>query len=661
VTAATFWREWARVTVLAAGAMSIADALLLQRSRGLFTGGFLAADHLDGTLDRVAFLAGSLIIDGAVAGAVAAVALYVLARRGLTRRAALGGAFLFAVGPLAVADVISYQLMRYLGVGFDLGLLFDLTGRSVSEMFAVASSHLLLPTLLIGLLAASVGGVIWMLNRLPGPRLAAPPARAFAVPALALLIGIIVFTVAVSVSDALTNGLARKPSGGAMRLVVVAVTDVDRDGFGLIGNMPDPDPFDASVFPYAADRPGNGVDENGVAGDLPPSAGRYAEMPTSAGRWLRTPDVVLIVLESFRADLVGARLQGKPITPVIDALGARGVRVPDAYSHNGYTIQSRYHLLAGTLEARRDAPTLIDDFKRHGYVVGYFSGQDESFGAEEYRVGFDRADVSFDARSDVSRRYSTFATPGSLAIPHEAVQERIAAFVRDRTGDTRPMFLYVSFEDSHFPYSHAGLDSLVSEVRLSRGQITPERREALFEMYANTAANIDRAIGTALETVEKARGRAPAVIVTADHGESLFDHGFLGHGYHLNDVQTQVPMVVANLPMRVPSPFSHIDLRPALNEALQVPPDHPSSTPSVRPVERPVFQYLGDLRRPRQIAWLVDGKRFVYDFRTRRVQPRTGEWLRPAELAPADATDFRTLVQQWEWMSQARPAGGDEP
>jgi arylsulfatase A-like enzyme len=659
VTVATFTREWARVTVVAAGLISIVDALLLQRSRGLFTGGFLAADYLDGVVDRLAFVAGSLIIDGAIAGAVGAVVLYLLARRGLTKRAAIVGALLAAVGPLVIADAISYQLMRYLGAGFDLGLLFDLTGRSLSEMFAVASSHLLLPMLLIALLCVGAGGIIWMVNRLRGPRVSAPPARALLLPTVNLLIGIIVFTVAVSMSDALANGLARKPSGGAMRFAVVELTDVDRDGFGLIGNMPDPDPFDASVFPYAPDDPGNGVDENGIAGDLPQNAPRYAETPTATGAWLRTPDVVLIVLESFRADLVGAKIHDRPITPVINALAARGVLVRDAYSHNGYTVQSRYHLMAGTLEARRDAPTLIDDFKRQGYVVGYFSGQDESFGAEEYRVGFDRADVAFDARSDVSRRYSTFATPGSLAIPHQAVQERIEVFMEHQAGDTRPLFLYVSLEDLHFPYSHDGIESLVSEVRLSRAQITPKRREALFEMYANTAANMDRAIGTALETVQKARGRAPAVIVTADHGESLFDHGFLGHGYALNDVQTKVPMVVTDLPMRVPSPFSQIDLRPAMNEALQVPPDRPS-TPSVRRVERPVFQYLGDLRRPRQIAWLLDGKRLIYDFRTKRIQTRAGEWVRPPEPAAGNTDEFHTLLHQWEWMSLTRP-GGDEP
>jgi arylsulfatase A-like enzyme len=337
----------------------------------------------------------------------------------------------------------------------------------------------------------------------------------------------------------------------------------------------------------------------------------------------------------------------------MDALAARGLASRQAYSHNGYTVQSRFHLFAGTLTARAGARTLVDDFLAKGYVVGYFSGQDESFGSDDYRVGFDRAHVASDARSDMARRYSTFATPGSLAVPAQVVQERIDAFLSERTGDRRPLFMYVSLEDTHFPYSHRGIDSLVSDVRLPRDQIVPEQRAALWATYVNTAANVDRAVGAVLERVRRVRGRDPGVIITADHGESLFDAGFLGHGHTLNDVQTRVPLIVANLPMRVPDPFSHVDLRSALNAAMLVAPDAPP-TPVFAPTERPVFQYLGDLRRPRQIAWYRGGVRFIYDFRTGAVQAWDEGWRRPSELTPTEYAEFERLIHQWEWINLAR-------
>jgi arylsulfatase A-like enzyme len=509
----------------------------------------------------------------------------------------------------------------------------------------------------VGLAAiAAAAGVIWAINKAPAAAFTAPPLRSLLMPALLLAGACVALATAVSFSESLENGLLRKPSGQALRLIVAGATDVDRDGFGLIGALPDPDPFDGRVFPYAADIPGNGVDEDGLAGDLPADAPRYAETAVSAAPWLRTPDVVLIGVESFRADLIGAVHDGKPVTPAMNALAARGLSARQAYSHNGYTVQSRFHLFSGTLTAEAGARTLIDDFIAKGYVVGYFSGQDESFGSDEYRVGFDRAHAASDARADMARRHSTFATPGSLAVPAQVVRERIETFLTERAGDPRPMFLYVSFEDTHFPYSHKGIDSLVSDVRLPREQIVPENRHALWATYVNTAANVDRAVGLVLDRVLQVRGRAPAVVITADHGESLFDAGFLGHGHSLNDVQTRVPLIVANLPMRVPDPFGHIDLRSALNAAMTVAPEVPA-TPVLEPTDRPVFQYLGDLRRPRQIAWYRGGVRFIFDFRTGRVQAWDEGWRLPEQLNPDEHAEFERLIHQWEWINLARRTG----
>jgi arylsulfatase A-like enzyme len=653
---ATFLRQWAFVTLAAASMITAADALLLQRSRGLFTGGFLSTDHLEGGGAVAGFIALSLLIDAAVAGLLASVAMYGLGRWRVRTPAVIAGGFLAAVGPLVAAQILEFQLVRFLGTGFDLALMFDLTGRSVGEMLAVSASHLLVPAL-VGLAAiAAAAGVIWAINKAPAAAFTAPPLRSLLMPALLLAGACVALATAVSFSESLENGLLRKPSGQALRLIVAGATDVDRDGFGLIGALPDPDPFDGRVFPYAADIPGNGVDEDGLAGDLPADAPRYAETAVSAAPWLRTPDVVLIGVESFRADLIGAVHDGKPVTPAMNALAARGLSARQAYSHNGYTVQSRFHLFSGTLTAEAGARTLIDDFIAKGYVVGYFSGQDESFGSDEYRVGFDRAHAASDARADMARRHSTFATPGSLAVPAQVVRERIETFLTERAGDPRPMFLYVSFEDTHFPYSHKGIDSLVSDVRLPREQIVPENRHALWATYVNTAANVDRAVGLVLDRVLQVRGRAPAVVITADHGESLFDAGFLGHGHSLNDVQTRVPLIVANLPMRVPDPFGHIDLRSALNAAMTVAPEVPA-TPVLEPTDRPVFQYLGDLRRPRQIAWYRGGVRFIFDFRTGRVQAWDEGWRLPEQLNPDEHAEFERLIHQWEWINLARRTG----
>jgi arylsulfatase A-like enzyme len=480
------------------------------------------------------------------------------------------------------------------------------------------------------------------------------------VPVWLAIAGSVVLTTAVAASDALENGLLRKPSGQVLRFVLSRVTDLDADGYGLIGRLSDPAPFDGSVFPYAIEIPGNGVDENGIGGDLPLARVSFSEASVTAGAWTRTPDIVLIGLESFRADVLKSRLGDRAVTPVMNALAESGVSSDAAYSHNGYTVQSRFHLFAGSLLPRPHAPTLIDDFKRNGYVVGYFSGQDESFGSEVYRIGLDRADAAYDARADVDKRYSTFTTPGSLAIPHQVVHDRVHAFLRDRETDARPMFLYVSFGDSHFPYGHDGLESLVSDVRLPRGDIVPANHAALWATYLNTVANIDRAVGRVLDSVRRIRGRHPAVIITADHGESLFESGFLGHGYGLDDVQTKVPLIVANLPMRIHEPFGHVDLRGALTEALTTPLGQDARPVADFSASRQVFQYLGEIRRPRQVGFLRDGRRLIYDFRTNRVRLWDDEWVAPATFTGRDLEEFDQLIHHWEAMNLARAEAAGE-
>ena len=73
----------------------------------------------------------------------------------------------------------------------------------------------------------------------------------------------------------------------------------------------------------------------------------------------------------------------------------------------------------------------------------------------------------------------------------------------------------------------------------------------------------------------------------------------------------------------------------------------------VKRPEKTVFQYLGRIDRPRQIASASANSRMVYDFRTGRVQTG-GAWIRPDTLAGSEAGDFVRLITTWERMVQAR-------
>jgi arylsulfatase A-like enzyme len=175
-------------------------------------------------------------------------------------------------------------------------------------------------------------------------------------------------------------------------------------------------------------------------------------------------------------------------------------------------------------------------------------------------------------------------------------------------------------------------------------------------MYFNTAANVDRAVGNVLDRLRAALPEAPAVIVTADHGESLFDEDFLGHGYALNDVQTRVPFIVHGLPMTIDEPFGQSELRDQIAAALSAGGSGGPGPRLARPAGKVVFQYLGNINRPRQIGFVDGDARTIYDFRRQRVLLPGSSWRRPEQLGPDERLRFLELVHAWERMMLARSA-----
>ena len=642
---------WAFATGTAALLVSVADAALIGRTRGMFEGGFLSPEHLDAWSERALFAVVSIVSDAAVAGVLAAAAL--LCARWLRLRVVPATLFalIVAAGPLLLADVFSYELVSYLGDTFDLGLMFDLSGRSVREFLAVSSAHLVEPTILIGSAAtATVLAVVWAQKQTSGEAIRGTPNVVVAI--ALLLAGFATQVWARTTSDILDDALRRKPTGKLFGVVAETVADLDGDGYGILRQPRDPAWRDPSIYPYAIDWPGDGVDQDGLAGDLPVTAAPYVEESVAAPSFTRRPNVLFVVLESFRADAVGASLNSMAVTPTMDALARAGASVREAYSHNGYTTRSRRHIFSGSLANLTDDGTLIDDFHANGYEVAYFSGQDESFGGDELSIRPERADVFYDARQDADRRYSTFTSAGSLAVPYDVVLERVSAFLRTRDRG-KPLFLYVNFHDTHFPYWHRSIRPLVDRTVVPQGEISPARTADVRRMYLNTAANVDAAIGQLLTVMNGALNEEPAVVITSDHGESLFDEGFLGHGYALNQAQTRVPVIVKGLDVDIPRPFAQSLLRQLFRKALTS--DATGTGPSIDTAEDGrVFQYLGSLERPRQIALTGLRAQTIYDFRENRARVGDSPWKSPSALTSSESVAYLELVQFWERLRLAQ-------
>jgi hypothetical protein len=641
---------WLAISLWGSAAIALLDAALLQRKYNFFTGGFLTPVHLESLGQRIAFLSAALAINGWLVVPLSAVGLLVASRLRLRSTAARFLAFSAGVLPLALADFFAYEIWAYLGGAFDFDVLFTLSGWRPSEVLAVTAPLLARPALLTVIAAAWVVIVTWLLHRFSrranheaSPQLYATLREA----GISLLLSSVVVATAGFSDEAMQWGLRKLPSAQPLIRAYERLSDFDGDGVGLWGRLSDPAPFTASIHPFALDIPGNGIDEDGVGGDLPLARASYRELPPPAAPWVDHPPVILFVLESFRPDAIGTRYETKEVTPVLDRLAREGLSVDSAWSHNGFTSQSRFHVLTGSLANLRQGTSLLDDFKNQGYEVAYFSAQDDSFG--DMPIRYDRVDTFYDARQDVDKRYTTYATPGSLAIPATLLEKRVGDFLTARRA-AAPLFLYVNFHDTHYPYVYRGLDNLLGTELLTPRLIAPNRRDELWATYLNTAANVDRGIGRVLDAVTAHTGKTPAVLVVSDHGESLFDEGFLGHGYALNDSQTRVPLIVANLPMKVRIPFGQVDLRDAVNNALAGANGPLTGRPSLEEGNRGrVFQYVGPLDAPAQISWLTSSGRLIYDFRTDRVWIGNDK-LKPDALSPESQEVFRDLIFTWEAM-----------
>jgi len=374
-------------------------------------------------------------------------------------------------------------------------------------------------------------------------------------------------------------------------------SDVDHDGYGWFGARVDRFPFDPARHPLALDVPGNGIDEDGYGGDLIFAAPPPAVPARLPGR----PDhLVLIVLESARADAIGRRFGGREVTPNLNRLARSGSSSREAYSHVGFTTASLKSLFAGSLDPAPGAPSLFRDLKWAGYRIGIFSGQPESFGDISEVVGMRAAaDVFVDAEMLKDERAFGFAAQGSLLVDGRKLLREFDRHFARPADWARPNFAYFNFQEAHFPYAHPATMCILPGLPIARADISAANRAALERTYWNAIAYDDWLVGQVLARLDRLGVREQTLVaVTSDHGESLFDDGFLGHGHMINSQQTQIPFIIGRPGLVPAGPIGLADMRAILRAALG------ATTPAPRGI---VFQHIGPLSDPAALGMVGPG------------------------------------------------------
>ncbi len=647
------WAGAARFTLPAVILVALAaEFLLAERKYAIFGGGFGQSQVLDAPLEIAAFAAGVLLCQSLIF-----YLLYRLVRR-LHRRKADTPLFhfnfaFFAGGGAIALLVAKYQALAFFSDAMSFQIVRNLGGGSLVDalLYSLSEAGLMLIAL-AGAAAVYVVALLFLrrrwrdapalpdFHRLGGRRLA------LALAATPLLL------FAVNRVDDARAAASRFNGVVVVGTILHQATDFDRDGWSWFTYPIDRQPFDGGRHPYALDVPGNGVDEDGFGGDLAFSgSAATGRPPVIAGR---RRHVILIVLESTRADAVGRRVDGWALTPNLDALAARGSAAPAAYSHVGFTTQSLQSLFTGELAPVDDRQSLVRDFLANGYEVGVFSGQAEDFGDTANLVGMRRGAIFVDGAMLKEERAFSFAAQGSINIDGRILLREFDRRLGRPEAWRRPHFLYFNLQSAHFPYFNPGMDRVLPGEPIPRGEIGAANRDWVARTYWNAIAYNDRLIGALIERLRRLNVLDDSlIVVTADHGESLFDDGFLGHGHMLNEQQTRIPFILSDAGVAMPGAIGLADMRGIILRAAGAPVE--AAPP------RGVFQYLGTLDRPGSIG-MVDaaGRRTIFNLFEESVwTSATGRWTRYAALRAggAERRAADALIEEWarqRWLRYRR-------
>jgi hypothetical protein len=575
------------------------EGALAERKFAIFGGGFGSSHVIDRPAELGLFLAGLVLAQFLLVGI-----LFLLVRRlhGKRRDSALlplNFAF-FTLASAAAALAVKYEILSYFSDAIGFQLIRSLGGGSLFDALLFVLDE-------AGLLAmAALGAALayWLLRRLVkrfAPARIAPAPLRWKHPVLAALALVPLLFAANRDPDA-RYALSRFIAPWAASVALDEASDFDRDSYGWYGDRIDRHPFDAARHPLALDVPGNGIDEDGYGGDF-----RFAPDPAPPPVTLpeRPRHLILIVLESTRADALGRRVGGREVTPVLNALARSGSSLPEAYSHVGFTTASLKSLFSGTLDPAAGGPSLFRDLKARGYRIGVYSGQPESFGDISEVVGMrSSADIFVDAETLKAERAFGFAARGSLLIDgRKLLREFDRGFARPAAW-ARPTFLYFNFQEAHFPYSHPGMMRLLPGEPIARADISIGNRAALERTFWNAVAYDDWLIGQVIARLKRLGIWDDSLLaVSADHGESLFDDEFLGHGHIINRQQTHIPFILSVPGVRSKGPVGLSDYRRILLRTLGAKLPEPGA--------RPVFQHIGALDAPTAIGMVEAGGIFT--------------------------------------------------
>jgi arylsulfatase A-like enzyme len=298
------------------------------------------------------------------------------------------------------------------------------------------------------------------------------------------------------------------------------------------------------------------------------------------------PNIVLISLDSARADHLSAYGYARPTTPNIDRLASQGVLFENAIAPSSWTLPGLASILTGMLPHQHGGDTyrvvspavttVAEALTDRGYeTVGFnanpfygLAGWGLGQGFRPY--GDDAASLNYNLSRTLVGRLAL--QPAFQNLRHYEpffrrsaadVNQDIFKWFRHRTG--QPYFIFINYFDVHAPYvaprpydrRFGRFSNKLAKLNLwllthQYDSVTPQQQASLIAGYDNSFAYVDEQIGRLVKRLSSSPGWANTiVIITADHGEAFGEHGAYGHGRDLHREEIHVPLIIFGRGIRV--------------------------------------------------------------------------------------------------------------
>ncbi|MGH7766716.1 MAG: sulfatase, partial [Candidatus Binatia bacterium] len=293
------------------------------------------------------------------------------------------------------------------------------------------------------------------------------------------------------------------------------------------------------------------------------------------------PNVLLIVVDTLRADHLHSLGYARATSPNIDRIARQGALFENAFSASSYTLPSHASLLTGLYPYQHgvewdkpkglenhSAPTLAEALRRHGYRTAAFSANLYWFTrAMGFGRGFIRFEDYFHSLGDMVTRTLYGSAIENLAL-RRLGWEDIPARKRasDVTGSALrwierdreiPFFIMVNYFDAHDPYlppqpyrsRFAGTKNPGGIINGHMGRYAPtlnrQQIQSEIDAYDGAIAYVDSEIGRLFDELGKGGMTNDLLLVlTSDHGEAFGDHGFFRHEHSLYREVLHVPLII---------------------------------------------------------------------------------------------------------------------